>query len=111
MARDLTEALTALASNKRLLSSMQASRSFSSPDLLSLAQQLHDSGQWTAVQDMVQQEEEDEQEYGHSHAHAPSAHANYGTVVGRPHMGAADHPGDPTVHPCHVTWVLSCKPS
>ncbi len=92
MARDLTEALTALASNKRLLSSMQASRSFSSPDLLSLAQQLHDSGQWPAVQDMVQQEE-DEWSYDHAQAQASSGHANYGTVVGRPHMGSVDHQG------------------
>lgn len=88
MARDLTEALTALASNKRLMSSMQASRSFSSPDLLSLAQQLHDSGQWTAVQDMVQQEEEEENQ-----ASAQSGHDNYGTVVGRPHMAVAEGQG------------------
>ena len=91
MARDLTEALTALASNKRLLSSMQASRSFSSPDLLSLAQQLHDSGQWPAVQDMVQ--EEDEWSHDHAQAQTSSGHANYGTVVGRPHMGSARDQG------------------
>ena len=90
MARDLTEALTALASNKRLMSSMQASRSFSSPDLLSLAQQLHDSGHWTAVQDMVQQEEEEEQHtVDQSQAAAQSGHDNYGTIVARPHMATA----------------------
>ena len=93
MARDLTEALTALASNKRLLSSMQASRSFSSPDLLSLAQQLHDSGQWDAVQDMVQQEEEDQQSFEQGQASAKSRPDNYGTVVGRSHMGAAEDAG------------------
>lgn len=99
MARDLTEALTALASNKRLLSSMQASRSFSSPDLLSLAQQLHDSGQWTAVQDMVQQEKQQEEEGEQQHAvdQSPASvrpgHDNYGTVVGRPHMAAEEGPG------------------
>lgn len=94
MARDLTEALTALASNKRLMSSMQASRSFSSPDLLSLAQHLHDSGQWTAVQDMVQQEEEELQSReAQSQASALSGHDNYGTVVGRPHMPAAEGQG------------------
>lgn len=93
MARDLTEALTALASNKRLLSSMQASRSFSSPDLLSLAQQLHDSGQWPAVQNMVQQEEADEQYFAETGSHASSAHLNYGTVVGRPYMECADDQG------------------
>ena len=87
MARDLTEALTALASNKRLLSSMQASRSFSSPDLLSLAQQLHDSGHWSAVQDIVQHHDQEDQ------SDAASPHANYGTVVGRPHMGGAKDEG------------------
>lgn len=40
MARDLTEALAALASDKRLMSTFQETRSFSSPDLLLLAQQL-----------------------------------------------------------------------
>ena len=94
MARDLTEALTALTSNKRLLSSMQASRSFSSPDLLSLAQQLHDSGQWNAVQDMVQQEEEEQQFREQSQALNKSGHDNYGTVVGRPHLSAAEDPGE-----------------
>ena len=92
MARDLTEALTALASNKRLMSSMQASRSFSSPDLLSLAQQLHDSGQWTAVQDMVQQEE-GQHTLDESQAAARFGHDNYGTVVGRPHMPAEEGQG------------------
>lgn len=94
MARDLTEALTALASNKRLLSSMQASRSFSSPDLLSLAQQLHDSGQWDAVQDMVQHEE-DQLAFHQGQASAKSGHDNYGTVVGRPHVPAAEDQGTP----------------
>lgn len=89
MARDLTEALTALASNKRLLSSMQASRSFSSPDLLSLAQHLHDSGQWEAVADRLQQEDEQasrDAEAGEpSHPGAfDSPHARYGTIIGRP---------------------------
>ena len=95
MARDLTEALTALASNKRLMSSMQASRSFSSPDLLSLAQQLHDSGQWTAVQDMVQQEEKEEEQHAadQGQASARSGHDNYGTVVGRPHKATAEGQG------------------
>ena len=104
MARDLTEALTALASNKRLMSSMQASRSFSSPDLLSLAQQLHDSGQWTAVQDMVQQEEEEEEQHtlDQSQASAQSGHDNYGTVVGRPHMATAEGQGG-------VPTTLSCS--
>lgn len=98
MARDLTEALTALASNKRLLSSMQASRSFSSPDLLSLAQHLHDSGQWEAVADRLQQEGEqasrdsqaETQDRAGDHAESPakcgnieSLHGSYGTVVGR----------------------------
>ena len=92
MARDLTEALTALASNKRLMSSMQASRSFSSPDLLSLAQQLQDSGQWPAVQDMVQREEEEWAD-GHLDAEPHSAHANYGTVVGRPHVASVNDEG------------------
>ena len=89
MARDLTEALTALASNKRLLSSMQASRSFSSPDLLSLAQHLHDSGQWEAVADRLQQE--GEQASRDAEAGEPSRagdfdspHAHYGTIIGRP---------------------------
>lgn len=100
MARDLTEALTALASNKRLMSSMQASRSFSSPDLLSLAQQLQDSGQWPAVQDMVQREE-DEWADGHPEAQSQSAHSSYGTVVGRPHMGSVNDEGQtPTVCSC-----------
>ena len=89
MARDLTEALTALASNKRLLSSMQASRSFSSPDLLSLAQHLHDSGQWEAVADRLQQEDEqatrDAEAGVSSQAGAfDSPHAHYGTIIGRP---------------------------
>lgn len=112
MARDLTEALTALASNKRLLSSMQASRSFSSPDLLSLAQQLHDSGQWPAVQDMVQQEE-DEWSYDHAQAQASSGHANYGTVVGRPHTGSVDDqdhitsPASPTLLDSHMNGKSS----
>ena len=117
MARDLTEALTALASNKRLLSSMQASRSFSSPDLLSLAQQLHDSGQWPVVQDMVQQEE-DEWYYDHAQAQAGSGHANYGTVVGRPHMGSVDDQGQsrtPVSPPiCQLIWqncIQSCAAS
>lgn len=108
MARDLTEALTALASNKRLLSSMQASRSFSSPDLLSLAQQLHDSGQWTAVQDMVQQEEEEEEkEQQHGVDRSPAAarpgHENYGTVVGRPNMAAEEGQGRLPLH-----FVTAC---
>lgn len=94
MARDLTEALTALASNKRLLSSMQASRSFSSPDLLSLAQQLHDSGQWNAVQDMVQQEEEDQQSFEQGQASGKPRPDNYGTVVGRSHMRTAEDAGN-----------------
>ena len=94
MARDLTEALTALASNKRLMSSMQASRSFSSPDLLSLAQHLHDSGQWNAVQDMVQQEEEElHSREGQIQASAISGHDNYGTVVGRPRLPTAEGEG------------------
>lgn len=107
MARDLTEALTALASNKRLLSSMQASRSFSSPDLLSLAQQLHDSGQWTAVQDMVQQEEEQEEgQHGLDQSPAPArpGHDNYGTVVGRPHMAGAEGQGR-----LHLHCVTFCQ--
>ena len=105
MARDLTEALTALASNKRLLSSMQASRSFSSPDLLSLAQQLHDSGQWTAVQDMVQQEEEEGQQHDVDPSQAPArpGHDNYGTVVGRPHMVGEEGPGR-----LHLHYVTAC---
>ncbi|DBA93109.1 TPA: hypothetical protein ACH3X2_003427 [Trebouxia sp. C0005] len=112
MARDLTEALTALASNKRLLSSMQASRSFSSPDLLSLAQQLHDSGQWPAVQDMVQQEE-DEWSHDHAQAQASSGHANYGTVVGRPYTGSVDDqdriasPACPTLLDSHMNGKSS----
>lgn len=121
MARDLTEALTALASNKRLMSSMQASRSFSSPDLLSLAQHLHDSGQWTAVQDMVQQEEEDRHTQDQSQASATSGHDNYGTVVGRPHIAAADGLGSslaafclPSLPVCalwHSYLQLYCKKS
>lgn len=112
MARDLTEALTALASNKRLLSSMQASRSFSSPDLLSLAQQLHDSGQWPAVQDMVQQEE-DEWSHDHAQAQASSGHANYGTVVGRPHMASAHDQGRTfSIQPvCQQTCFKKCAAS
>ena len=103
MARDLTEALTALASNKRLMSSMQASRSFSSPDLLSLAQQLHDSGQWTAVQDMVQQEEKEEEQHAadQGQASARSGHDNYGTVVGRPHKATAEGQGGFPVALCY----------
>jgi len=112
MARDLTEALTALASNKRLLSSMQASRSFSSPDLLSLAQQLHDSGQWPAVQDMVQQEE-DEWSHDRAQAQTGSGHANYGTVVGRPHMGSVHDQGQTlSILPvCQHTCFKKCAAS
>ena len=108
MARDLTEALTALASNKRLLSSMQASRSFSSPDLLSLAQHLHDSGQWEAVADRLQQEDEqagrDAEAQARMEAHSQTEastnggefdapHANYGTIIGRPRQRSTHEEG------------------
>lgn len=119
MARDLTEALTALASNKRLLSSMQASRSFSSPDLLSLAQHLHDSGQWEAVADRLQQEdaqasrdtEAERQAAAQVHADSPadidayeSPHANYGTVVGRPRQHSTYEEG---MQPSVLTTTLA----
>ena len=100
MARDLTEALTALASNKRLLSSMQASRSFSSPDLLTLAQHLHDSGQWEAVADRLQQENRQEDEQAAAHADSPSgrvahqANGHYGTMIGKTRQQATDAEGE-----------------
>ena len=102
MARDLTEALAALASNKRLLSSMQASRSFSSPDLLTLAQHLHDSGQWEAVADRLQQEHRQEDDQAAAHAESPSgrcahqANGHYGTMLGKTRQQATDVEGWPS---------------